>query len=422
MEISTKKLVAVVIGISFVTSAIGGFAFGLAGSISGSKILPSLANGIEKGLEKIDKNLPADFSIPSLMTSSPALTGKDESLVVNAIKKADPSVVSIIITKDLPKVQYSSPFGSDFFSQFFGQNFNSPQADQGTSKQEVGRGSGFIVTSDGYILTNKHVANDKNADYTVLTNEGKEYPAKLIATDPGNDLAVIKIDQKDLPAVTLGDSNNLQVGQTAIAIGNALGEFRNTASLGIISGLGRSITASGTGFGSEQLSNIIQTDTAINPGNSGGPLLNLSGEVIGVNVAVAQGAQNIAFAIPVNDAKKAINDVRTKGRIVTAWLGVRYYPIDETLKEKNNLSVDYGVLVVRGSDATELAVIPGSPANKAGIEENDIILEINGTKIDLKNRLQDLIKKYSVGDEVILKVLHRGSEKEVKVKLEESKQ
>lgn len=416
MEISTRKLITIVVIVSFATSALGGFAFGILGGASAVKFFPGIANGIIKDLEKINNNT----------ANSPALpAGNDETLAVNAIKKADPAVVSIIITKDLPKISQLNPFGSDFFNQFFGQDFNVPQAtpdsNQGTQKQEVGRGSGFIVTPDGYIVTNKHVANDTAADYTVLTNDGKEYPAKLIADDPINDLAIIKIDQKDLPTVVLGDSGSLEVGQTAVAIGNALGEFRNTASLGIISGLGRSITASGSELGSEQLSNIIQTDAAINPGNSGGPLLNLSGEVIGVNVAVAQGAQSIGFAIPINDVKKAINDVKSQGRIITAWLGVRVTPIDSDLKAKNNLTVDYGALVVRGTGAGELAVAPGSPADKAGIVENDIILEVNGTKIDAQNPLQVLIGKYSVGDVITIKLLDKGAEKQIKVKLEERK-
>lgn len=422
MEISTKKIITVAVIVSFLTSAFGGFAFGILGGASAGKFFPGIANKLIKNLEKIDKNIAVNIS-GSVPANSSA--GRDETLAVNAIKKADPAVVSIIITKDLPKARYINPFGSDFFNQFFGQDFNAPQSapdsNQGVQKQEVGRGSGFIVSSDGYIVTNKHVANDKKADYTVLTNDGKEYPAKLLAADPVNDLAIIKIDQKNLSMVILGDSSSLEVGQTAIAIGNALGEFRNTASLGIISGLGRSIIASGSGLGSEQLSNIIQTDAAINPGNSGGPLLNLSGEVIGVNVAVAQGAQSIGFAIPINDVKKAISDVKTTGRIITPYIGVRYVPINEEIKSKNNLSVDYGALILRGNTIGDLAVIPGSPADKAGIVENDIILEINGIKINDKNSLASIIAKYSVGDTITIKLLHKGDEKQIKVKLEERK-
>lgn len=422
MEISTKKLATIVIAVSFITSSIGGFAFGILGSMSGSKVFPKIAGDLVKNLENIDKNILSSSPDASLTGNIAAISGSDQGSVVNAIKKANPAVVSIIVTKDLPTVKRYNPFDDSFFNQFFGQDYSAPQDNSpSTQKKETGRGSGFIVSSDGYIVTNKHVANDKKAEYTVLMNDGKEYPAKLLAADPVNDLAVIKVDQKDLPTVALGDSGSLEVGQTAIAIGNALGEFRNTASLGIISGLGRSITASGTGFGSEQLTNIIQTDAAINPGNSGGPLLDLAGNVVGVNVAVAQGAQSIGFAIPINDVKKVINDVKTTGRVITPWLGIRYVLITKDVKDKNNLSVDYGALIARGDTMSDLAVIPGSPADKAGIAENDIVLEIDGIKIDAQNSLQSLVGKHSVGDEITLKVLHKGAEKQIKVKLEEKK-
>lgn len=423
MEISAKKILAITTVVSFLVSSIAGFIFGIVGFTAAGKYFPQLNKAVSVA-EKLEKSAVASPSTNATLANSvPILTGSDESLVISAIKKADPAVVSIVITKDLPKVQRYNPFGSDpFFQQFFGQDYNTPQDNSsGSRKQEVGKGSGFIVSNDGYIVTNKHVAGDKNSEYTVLMNDGKEYPAKFLAADPVNDLAIIKIDKNNLPSVVLGDSNGLDVGQTAIAIGNSLGEFRNTASLGIISGLGRSITASGGAVGSEQLRNIIQTDAAINPGNSGGPLLDLAGNVIGVNVAMAQGAQSIGFAIPINDAKKAINDVKTIGRIVSPYIGVRYVLINDEIKIKNNLSVDYGALVLRGNTIGDLAVVPGSPADKAGIVENDIILEINGAKIDDKNSLSSIIAKYSVGDTLTIKLLHRGAEKKINLKLEERK-
>lgn len=423
MEISAKKFLASTIAASFLVSSFVGFIFGMAGFAAAGKYFPRLAGNTVNNSGKTDKNILANIPNANLANTAPVLIGSDQALVIEAIKKADPSVVSIIITKDLPKIIRVNPFGDDpFFNQFFGQDFSAPQDNsQGTQKQEVGRGSGFIVSSDGYIVTNKHVASDKNSEYTVLMNDGKEYSAKFLAADPVNDLAIIKVDQKNLPTVSLGDSSKLEVGQTAIAIGNSLGEFRNTASAGIISGLGRSITASGSGIGAEELRNIIQTDAAINPGNSGGPLLDLAGNVIGVNVAMAQGAQSIGFAIPINDVKKIIGDVKTTGRIITPFIGVRYVLITDSIKEKNNLSVNYGALVLRGTNPEDLAVAPGSPADKAGITENDIILELNGVKIDSKNSLQSLIAKFAVGDEITLKVLHKGEEKTIKAKLEERK-
>jgi len=282
----------------------------------------------------------------------------------------------------------------------------------------VGGGSGFIVSKDGLILTNKHVVSDENAEYTVLTNEGEKIPAKVLARDPFQDIAILKVEKTSLPTVVLGDSDQLDIGQTVIAIGNALGEFRNTVSVGVISGLKRNVTASGGGV-SEEIENVIQTDAAINPGNSGGPLLNLRGEVIGVNVAMASGAENIGFSLPINIAKKSIKDVEEKGKISYPFLGIRYVLINKDIQKQNNLSVDYGALIQRGEKVGDLAVIPGSPADKAGIQENDIILEMNGQKITEDNPLAKMVQKYKVGDEITLIILHKGAEKTAKVILEE---
>ena len=212
-------------------------------------------------------------------------TSQEES-TIKVVNDASPAVVSIIITKDLPVIEqyYINPFPDSPF------NFQIPQYRQkGTQKQEVGGGTGFIISENGMILTNEHVVADTEADYTVLTNDGKKYPAEVLARDSVRDLAIIKIKEADrsFPTLKLGDSDSLQIGQTIIAIGNALGEFRNTVSVGVISGLGRTITAGGGGTVETQ-EDVIQTDAAINPGNSGGPLLNLKGEVIGVNFAMAQ--------------------------------------------------------------------------------------------------------------------------------------
>lgn len=346
---------------------------------------------------------------------------EEDSAVIDVVEKSSPAVVSIVISKDVPKIQdfFSDPFDFPGFMNPFGNKSNGDKG--GVEKKKIGGGSGFIVTSDGMIITNKHVAEDASADYTVITQDGKEYSAKVLAKDPVNDIAVVKIDGSDFPTLNLGDSNSMKIGQTVIAIGNSLGEFSNTVSKGIISGLKRNITASGSLGESENLKNIIQTDAAINPGNSGGPLLNISGEVIGVNVAVAQGAENIGFAIPSVQVKKIIDQVKTTGKVSFPYIGVRYILIDKTIQKENNLSYDYGALIQRGTKITDFAVIPGSPADKAGIVENDIILEINGEKIDENNGLGDIVSKYSVGEEVTMKVWHKGDIKNVKVKLEERK-
>ncbi|HBB36955.1 MAG TPA: hypothetical protein DEB07_02215 [Candidatus Moranbacteria bacterium] len=348
----------------------------------------------------------------------------EESAVTASVEKASPAVVSIIVSKDIPKMQdfFSDPFGFDPFFNPFGSSQRQQQNQGETEKQEIGGGSGFIVSKDGLIVTNKHVVSDQEAEYTVMTNDEKKHAAKVMAIDPVNDVAILKIEAgNNLPVLELADSGNLKIGQTVIAIGNSLGEFRNTVSKGIISGLKRNVTA-GDGFGqAETLSEVIQTDAAINPGNSGGPLLNISGQVIGVNVAMAQGAENIGFALPINIVKKGIESVKSKGKIVQPYIGVRYIPITEEIKKANNLPYGYGALVLRGQKVTDFAVVPGSPADKAGLTENDIILEINGVKIDEKNLLSDQIAKSNVGDTINLKIWHKGEEKTVQVKLEERK-
>ncbi len=349
-----------------------------------------------------------------------------EQKIINVVEQASGGVVSIIATKDVPVFEqfYRSPFdGNPLFRQFFPdlfEDFQVPQRRQkGTEKQEISAGTGFLVSSTGLIVTNKHVVSDEEAEYTAISNKGEKYPVEVLARDPVQDLAILRLKDTALPYLQLGDSEGLQPGQSVIAIGNALGEFQNTVSVGVISGLRRTIVAS-SGFGqSETLEELIQTDSAINRGNSGGPLLNLSGEVIGVNVAMASGAENIGFAIPINRAKKDIEDVQTKGKITYPFLGVRYLVITEELAKKNKLPVGYGALVARGEDMTDLAVTPGSAGDKAGIVENDIILEVNGEKISQENSLAKLIQKYNVGDTITLKILHKGEEKEVSAVLGE---
>jgi S1-C subfamily serine protease len=339
-----------------------------------------------------------------------------EDRTISVIKEVAPAVVSIIITKDVPVYEqyYVNPFGNDqFFSPF---EIQIPQQRQkGTEKQEIGGGTGVIISSDGVILTNKHVVLDENADYTVFNNDGKKYSAKVLARDPVQDLAIIKIDRdkiedKDItfPVAKLGDSDKIELGQTVIAIGNALGQFNNTISVGVISGLSRTITASGGDY-SETLENIIQTDAAINEGNSGGPLLNLRGEVIGINTATVLEAQSIGFAIPINRAKRDIEQVSSTGKIVYPFLGVRYTLVTDELKKEKNLLVDYGAFVSK-NEKGEAAVLKGSAADKAGLKEDDVILEFNGEKITKDHSLLQLIDKYNPGDKVSIKILRDEKE------------
>jgi len=343
-----------------------------------------------------------------------------EQAIINAVRACSPSVVSIVISKNVPvyEQEWVNPFGD------LGPGFDIqvPQyVQKGSKLQQIGAGSGFIVSADGLVLTNKHVVSDASAEYTVLTNDGNKYTAKVLALDPAQDLAVIKIQSSGttFQPVTLGNSDGIQVGQTAIAIGNALGQFSNTVSVGIISGLQRTISASDQLSGSsETLENIIQTDAAINAGNSGGPLLNLKGEVIGINVAMAQGAQDIGFALPINLAKRDIDQVVKTNKIIYPFLGVRYVLIDSQVKQKYNLAVDYGALVLPGSNG-ELAVTSGSAADKAGIKAKDVILELSGEKISTDNPLSKIILKYNPGDTVTLHILRGEKETTLDITLGE---
>jgi len=344
-----------------------------------------------------------------------------EQRIIKAVKDYSAAVVSIVISKDVPILEkyYIDPFGG--MNWPFGSDFLIPQyREKGTEKQEIGGGTGFIISSDGVVLTNKHVTLEQGAEYTVFFSDSSKYPAKILAQDPFYDLAVLKIDQsgiaenerKTFPTVKLGDSSSLQIGQTVIAIGYALGEFQNTVSVGVVSGLGRNITATGDRGFAENLEGIIQTDAAINPGNSGGPLLNLAGEVIGINVARSASGENIGFSLPINMAKRDIDQALKTGTIVYPWLGISYTVITEEMSEANNLPVDYGAWVGKDSlgKDTEITVVSASPAEKAGIRKGDIILEFNGAKISPENPLAKIILEYNPNDSVVLKILRDGKE------------
>lgn len=335
--------------------------------------------------------------------------------IPDIIERANPSVVSIVATKDMPiyerYYEELNPFG------WFG-GFSVPRVRElGTEEKEVGGGSGFIISSDGLIVTNRHVIDDKDAKYSIILNDGSSYPAKIIAEDSVLDIAVIgfEVATSGLPYLEFS-TTPVRLGETVIVIGNALAEFRNSVSVGIISGVSRSIKARSNN-GVEELDEVIQTDAAINPGNSGGPMLNTEGKVIGVSVATSIGADNISFALPANAVSKVVKMVVEKGEISRPYLGVRYVMIDEELKELNNLPVDYGALVSRGVNRGELAVLPGSPADKASIIENDIILEVDGEKLDGVD-LAKILSKKEVGQVINLKLLHKGEEKNVSLTLE----
>lgn len=340
-----------------------------------------------------------------------------EEQIVAAVKKTMPAVISIAISKDLELIEKTLPF------QEFGimpqQMENLPTDEQGRVK--LGGGSGFIVHSDGVVLTNKHVIMDADAIYAAVDSEGKRYPVRILARDPIQDVAILKIEaDKIWPTAALGDSQKLMLGQTVIAIGNALGEFQSTVSTGIVSGLSRFITAVTDMQGTmARLRGLIQTDAAINPGNSGGPLLNIAGEVIGINAAVVFGAQNIGFAIPIEKAKRDLADIAKHGKIRRPFLGIRYVLLNPMFAKRYNLPIDHGALLVRENVPGDHAVVPGSAAEKAGLREHDIILTCNNEPLTEQKTIEDMLEDASPGDNVTLTIFRDGKETDAKIKLEE---
>jgi len=326
----------------------------------------------------------------------------DQEATVRAIKKVSPAVVSIVVLENVESMTVNLDSGMSISSK---------------DKVERGSGTGFIISPDGLIITNKHVINsaadDKQAEYKIKLASGKRYFAQLIGRDPINDLAILKIFDKNLPYVELGDSDQLTQGLTVVAIGNALGQYQNSVTKGIVSALGRDIVASDTAGKAESLGNVIQTDAEINLGNSGGPLVDLNGKVVGINVATDASGKSIGFAIPINDAKPVIKSVREIGRIVRPRLGIRYLTITPELALDNKLPVNNGAWVSAGDDG-QPAVVAGSPADKAGIKAGDIITEIDGVKLNEKNTLLSVVQRYKPGQKIGLKI-SRGATTIVKI-------
>lgn len=371
---------------------------------------------------------PIQFPSPtSVVTSS------DEQ-VINIVKQASPAVVSINITKQVDPRRLNQELLDDPFSDFWSDPFFAPaprrrpvpgpKPEGATSTlrtMRIGGGSGFFISADGMVVTNRHVVDDEKAEYTVLTQDGASYKAKILATDPVLDLAVLKVDGSNFPHLELGDSDQATVGQTVIAIGYALGEFENTVTKGVVSGLNRRLVAGDGMAGSEVIEAAIQTDAAINPGNSGGPLIDLNGRVIGINTAISEQAQSLGFALPGSVVRRAVESVQKSGRIVRPWIGIRYVPIDEEVKAVYKLNQDQGVFILPGDSKADPAVIPGSPAEKAGLKEKDILLAINGEVISPTSTVTMLLQKYAPGDTLSLKIARDNKEQVIQVTLEERK-
>ncbi|MFZ1242750.1 MAG: trypsin-like peptidase domain-containing protein [Candidatus Saccharimonas sp.] len=327
----------------------------------------------------------------TLQSDGNLVTTTDEDAVSSVAEKVSPSVVSIVTNTTV-----SSIFGA---------------------AQQEAAGTGVIVSKDGYILTNKHVVNGAST-IRVVTYDGTSYDkVKLVGTDPLNDIAYLKIEgANELAAIELGDSATIRVGQLVVAIGNALGQYQNTVTSGIISGKGRPITAaSGDSSTTENLTDLLQTDAAINSGNSGGPLLNRSGQVIGINVAVASNAQGISFAIPINAVKGTLKSVLAGKGVKRAYLGVRYVSITPRLAKQYNLDVKEGAYIVADGDSA--AVSKDGPADRAGVKDKDIITKINNLTVGKQGDVSSLIGEYQPGDVVELTILRNGKEKSIRVTL-----
>ncbi len=363
---------------------------------------------------------PLDVLTSRVSTSSSSVSPQsstrlvqEQSVVIDVAEKMSTSVLTVSITKEQRSSGSNPFFGLDPFGMFGMQLPSQPRTQVEPIQQDIG--SGFVIDSSGLIVTNKHVVSDTDAKYRIITKDNKEYEVERIYRDPANDLAILKVEAV-LPPVELGDSDQLKVGQFVIAIGTALGEFRHTVTTGVISGLGRGITA-GDSFGgfAERLDNVIQTDAAINPGNSGGPLLNSQGQVIGVNVAVAAGANNIGFAIPINVVKTSLESFRQTGSFSRPFIGVRYRAIPKQTALLND--VPAGMYIME--------VVPGSPAEKAQLEAGDILTKFGGTDLttstgDDDTSIAKLLTKYKVGDKVVVDYIRNGERKSVTITLEES--
>ncbi len=322
----------------------------------------------------------------------------EESVVIDVVKRVSPAVVTVGITTTRPIFGYEDdPFG--FFYR---------PVPQGTREIKQDIGSGFIVRSDGVVVTNKHVVSETGAKYRVITTDNKSFEVERIYRDPNNDLAILKINATGLPTAVMGDSDKIQVGQFAIAIGTALGEFRSTVTTGVVSGVGRGIIAGSPYSDAEKLENVIQTDAAINPGNSGGPLLNSAGQVIGVNVAVAAEAENIGFALPINTVKTLVSDFQAGKIREKAYLGVSYRMVTRDLAVLNEIP--------EGAYVEE--VISGSPAEKGGIVVGDIITRFDGKLVrESDGGLAKIIGEKKPGDSVEVVVFRGETTKTLRVSL-----
>lgn len=342
-------------------------------------------------------NRSGDGTIFSSTGTSQKVVTSEGQLISSIAKNVGPSVVSVDV------VSTDTSTNNDLYSLF----------NQGQSQQVEDAGTGIIISSDGLILTNRHVVPAGTTSVSVTLSDGTQLDNVQVVGRTSDsdslDIAFLKITDakghKLAPAV-IGDSSKVAVGDAVVAIGNALGQFQNTVTSGIISGYGRSVQAGdASGTTNENLDDLFQTDAAINEGNSGGPLVNMNGQVIGINTALASGSQNVGFAIPINDVAGLIKQVEATGKFQRPYLGVRYVPLTADVAKQYSLSVTNGAFIVPSTDPASPSIIAGSPADKAGLQEKDIITQVNGTSIDQNHSLTSLLDQHSVGDKLDLTIL-----------------
>jgi len=337
---------------------------------------------------------------------------------IKAAKKALPAVVGILVSKKLDQLKKELNNQPSISNTTLEKYLLRPDVINEQGQVKVAGCSGFFVSNDGYILTNRHVVNEKEAFYTVVW-QNEKYPIETIYRHPMVDIAVLKCNLRKTPYLILGDSDQLVLGQTVLAIGNALGEFQNTVSRGIISGLSRHLKAEGeSGEIEQEFSGLIQTDAAINPGNSGGPLIDLFGRAIGINAVTVLDVENIGFAVPINDAKKVLEQIKKYGKILPLGLGIRYILLDEKKQQEHHLPFNYGAYIIHESDISEGGVMKNSLAEKIGLKAGDIILECEGEKISKNNPLKTILEKTKNRRLISLKIYREGEPILIKAKLE----
>lgn len=340
----------------------------------------------------------ANLTSGPVNAAPPIPAGTDPNFITSVVQRVGPAVVRINSSRTV-KTKLPAEFNDPFFQRFFGG-----QLPQGGSRVEKGTGSGFIIGADGRILTNAHVVDGADT-VTVKLKDGREYQGKVVGKDELTDVAVVKIQANNLPTLALGNSDQLQPGQWAIAIGNPLG-LDNTVTTGIISATGRSSSAIGGGL--DKRVAFIQTDAAINPGNSGGPLLNSRGEVIGMNTAIIQGAQGLGFAIPINTAQRISSQLISTGKVQHPYLGIQMTRLTPELKQQINSDPNSGLSVDQDHGVLVVKVVPNSPAAQAGIRAGDVIEKLNGQTVTDESSIQQAVENTQVGSSLRVELSRRG--------------